>query len=446
MSPQLASNVKEWRSHVARSRRCRTGAVAGRTIVGLALVAQAASALEQVGAMSDPRTNEAVALMLGYAERTGLATGRPPRRYLWTDAFAVCNFLGLARATGNERLAQLALHLVDQVHRTLGRHRPDDARKGWISGLSEREGAAHPTQGGLRIGKERPERRPDEVFDEQLEWDRDGQYFHYLTKWMHALDQATRATGQPQYAIWARELAQTAEHAFTHQTSARSQAPRIYWKMSIDLTRPLVPAMGQHDPLDGYVTFVQLRATAARLPPAVREPGVDTEIRHFAGMVQTGQWATDDPLGIGGLLFDAHRVNQLIQQGAPGDEGLVVDLLAAALNGLRHYVQRGESALPIEYRLAFRELGLVIGLHAVERMWQAAAREADAATLHPALRAPLEALREYLPLASEIESFWRHPEHRRATTWLEHRDINDVMLATSLAPEGFLTLSAPAGR
>jgi hypothetical protein len=391
--------------------------------------------------MSDPRTNEAATLMQGFAERTGVTSRQPPRRYLWTDAFAVCNFLGLARATGDERFSQLALQLVDQVHRTLGRHRPDDTRKGWISGLSEREGAAHPTQGGLRIGKERPERRPDEVFDEQLEWGRDGQYFHYLTKWMHALDQVTRATGEARYALWARELAQTAEHAFTYQPSARTQAPRIYWKMSIDLTRPLVPAMGQHDPLDGYVTFLQLRTTAAQLPRAMREPGVDTAVRHFGVMIRDGQWATDDPLGIGGLLVDAYRLHQLLQQGALADEELVGELLAAALSGLQHYVQRGESALPTEYRLAFRELGLVIGLHAVERMWHTAAGRDAAARAHPEPRAQLEVLRRYLPLASEIESFWRDPEHRRATTWLEHRDINDVMLATGLAPEGFLVLS-----
>jgi len=396
--------------------------------------------------MSDPRINDAVALMRDYADRTGLVSRRSPRRYLWTDAFAVCNFLGLARATGDEAFTQLALQLVDQVHRTLGRHRPDDTRKGWISGLSEREGAAHPTQGGLRIGKERPERRPDEVFDEQLEWDRDGQYFHYLTKWMHALDQVTRATGQAQYALWARELAQTAEHAFGYQPSARSQAPRIYWKMSIDLTRPLVPAMGQHDPLDGYVTFLQLRATAAQLPRAVREPTLDAGLGHLATMIEGGQWATDDPLGIGGLLIDAHRLHELRRQGAPVDEGLIGDLLTAALTGLRHYEQRGEHALPIEYRLAFRELGLVIGLHAVERMWQAGADRDAAAPTHPELRARLEALRQYLPLAGEIESFWREPEHRCATTWVEHRDINDVMLATSLAPDGFLVLSPPPGR
>ena len=34
--------------------------------------------------------------------------------------------------------------------------------------------------------------------------------------------------------------------------------------MSIDLTRALVPSMGQHDPLDEYISNLQLRATARR--------------------------------------------------------------------------------------------------------------------------------------------------------------------------------------
>src|SRR5436190_2055552 len=115
--------------------------------------------------------------MVHFAERTG-SDGVNPRRYLWTDAVAVCNFLGLAHATGDGRYRNMALELVDRVHRVLGRHRPDEPRTGWISGLAEREGQAHPTRGGLRIGKPLPERGADEPFDERLEWERDGQYLH----------------------------------------------------------------------------------------------------------------------------------------------------------------------------------------------------------------------------------------------------------------------------
>src|SRR5688500_20063875 len=100
----------------------------------------------------------ALRLMQSFAERTGLSSDVVPRRYLWTDAFAVCNFLALGEV-------ELAEALVAQVHTVLGRHRPDDVRRGWISGLDEATGAAHPTRGGLRIGKALPERGTNEVFD-----------------------------------------------------------------------------------------------------------------------------------------------------------------------------------------------------------------------------------------------------------------------------------------
>lgn len=166
--------------------------------------------------MSNVRIEHAVALMEGFGQRTGLTSQQDPRRYLWTDAFAVCNFLALARATGNERYTELALRMVDQVHHSLGKQRTDNSARGWISGLSEPEGEAHPTRGGLRIGKALPERRPDESFDQQLEWERDGQYFHYLTKWTHALDQVARSTGEPRYRRWASELALTAADTFSY--------------------------------------------------------------------------------------------------------------------------------------------------------------------------------------------------------------------------------------
>ena len=75
-------------------------------------------------------------IMDEFARSTGLEPpGESPRRYLWTDAFAVCNFLELWRRTGEDKYKELALRLVDQVHHILGKHREDDSRKGWISGL-----------------------------------------------------------------------------------------------------------------------------------------------------------------------------------------------------------------------------------------------------------------------------------------------------------------------
>jgi len=90
-------------------------------------------------------------IMTEFGELTGLSTGgKVPRHYLWTDAFAACNFLELYRQTGDETYNHLALLLVDQVHNILDRHREDDLRTGWISGLDELEGNMHPTKGGIK--------------------------------------------------------------------------------------------------------------------------------------------------------------------------------------------------------------------------------------------------------------------------------------------------------
>jgi hypothetical protein len=370
----------------------------------------------------------AAELMNGFAARTGVTTGAsaasPARRYLWTDAFAVCNFLGLARATGDAGYTELARQLVERVHRTLGRHRDDHPRRGWISGLSEADGAEHPTLGGLRIGKPLPERPPGEPANEgvndRLEWDRDGQYFHYLTRWMHALDQLARATGEERYRRHALELAAAAHQRFVSGPPGRL---RMYWKMSIDLMRPQVASMGHHDPLDGYVTCLALEATRASLGGRGRDLGPDLgdAIADLRAMIEPSALATGDPLSIGGLLVDAHRLTQLDR-----DPGLRDAIVRAAELGLAHYAADPDLQRPASQRLPFRELGLAIGLSAARL--DAAPRWA-----------------RYAGLGSAIESFWLDPGHRRAATWVDHLDINEVMLATCLAPDGFLGTLAGSG-
>lgn len=385
---------------------------------------------------------DACELMERFAERTGLTSERPKRRYLWTDAFAVCNFLGLAQVTGESRYTDLALRLVDQVHHVLGAHRADDPRTGWISGLSKGEGEAHPTQGGLRIGKELPERGIADSFDEQLEWQRDGQYFHYLTKWMHALDQVYRWAGQSQFHTWARELAKAAHDAFAYGEPGRR---RMVWKMSTDLSRPLVSTMGQHDPLDGLVTYTQLQTPT---PTASRAPnGLDLEdaTLDFAGMLAVESLATADPLGLGGLLMDAARVAQLRALGASTDDDLLAALLEAALRGLEHYARQNDSRQPASRRLGFRELGLAIGLAAIELIEHESTAGQGELSRKREVRRLVRALAPYRALGAAIESFWLHPEHQRVPTWREHRDINEVMLATRLVPDGFLLLPKEPG-
>lgn len=325
------------------------------------------------------RTERARDIMSRFAEQTGLTSARTQRRYLWTDSFAVCNFLGLEQH-------DLALGLVDRVHQTLGRYREDSARTGWLSGDE-----AHPAAAGLRIGKPLPERAPGEPMDERLEWDRDGQYFHYLTKWMHALDQVAHATGRPMFRDWAQELARAARRAFVTDG-------RMHWKMSIDLTRPLVESMGQHDPLDGFITCLQL--------------DLADEAAHFARLINRRALATVDPLGIGGLLFDAQRLDVVLRQrNVRGGAELRDAIVEAAHLGFVRWREHMDLDAPAETRLAFRELGLAIGL---------------------AFTA------EHQRTRAAIERFWLDPVHQRSRTWTEHEDINSVMLATALMPDGLL--------
>ena len=158
----------------------------------------------------------------------------------------------------------------------------------------------------------------------------------------------------------------------------------------------------------------------------------------FSAMLQSAELVTADALGIGGLLADAYRVEQLIRLGATIDDALIKRLLDAALAGLMAYVNSGELQAPSRYRIAFRELGLSIGLEAVQRMRRDVLKQRSSLGTQDQVR--LEALLQYVPIGDEIESFWRQPGQRSTNTWLEHRDINEVMLATRLAADGFLEL------
>jgi len=369
-------------------------------------------------------------IMQAFAVRTGLiSTAVNPKRYLWTDAFAVCNFLRLYQDSGDIKYKDLALKLVDQVHHILGRHREDDARSGWISGLNEEEGEKHPTIGGLRIGKTLNERKPGEPHDDQLEWEQDGQYFHYLSKWMHALSRVTQVTGDQRYNRWAIELAKTAHAKFSYILQGHMEK-RMYWKMSIDLSHPLVSSMGQHDALDAFITYQELAVTAAADPERSEDTDLSTEIADALSMCHNIHWMTDDPLGLGGLLTDACRLMQLIIHGNLEGEDMLLKLLPTAKEGLDAFLNTNILSYPAEYRLAFREMGLAIGLKAIKKM------------LHFFPDEPLvKNLKYYQSLADEIINFWLSKENQQNSTWQEHIDINSVMLATALAPEGCYELN-----
>ena len=115
---------------------------------------------------------------------------------------------------------------------------------------------------------------------------------------------------------------------------------------------------------------------------------------------------------------------------------LVAALLAAVGTGLERYVEEAELQAPPHHRLAFRELGLAIGLAGLSVLQSAPL----ASRLKSSSLTSLGEIARRAPLRSEIESSWLRPANRQTPTWMAHQDINDVMLATSLMPEGFLAI------
>lgn len=388
----------------------------------------------------DREENVALAckIMREFAAETGLANReKPPKRYLWTDAFAVCNFLELYHRSQDEDWLLLAKRLVDQVHHTLGRQRSDAAKSGWLSGLSEDEGELHPTRGGLRIGKRMKDRAPDEPMDERQEWERDGQYYHYLTKWMRALCRLSRIAEEPGYLRWAMELAQTTHRAFRF-TSGPEGVPGLHWKMSVDLRRSLVPSVGQHDPLDGLVTCRELQLAARRFPQQTL-PDLEREITELSTMCRDRDFSTNDTLGIGSMLSDACRIGELVIKDGFQDLRLFQQMVHDALLSLEN-LGGGFLGQQAKYRLAFRELGLSIGLKGVMRLARLVEEYPDVRGGEVAswLQPSLESMLWFLKMPEKIERFWIEEMRKGSEHWRGHGDINMVMLATSLAPEQFL--------
>jgi hypothetical protein len=63
---------------------------------------------------------------------------------------------------------------------------------------------------------------------------------------MHALDRVAQVSGDATYRRWACELAHAACKGFIRGSAAGSR--QLFWKMSIDLTRPQVASTARPDP------------------------------------------------------------------------------------------------------------------------------------------------------------------------------------------------------
>jgi len=201
-----------------------------------------------------------------------------------------------------------------------------------------------------------------------------------------------------------------------------------------------VASMGHHDPLDGLITCMEIREQPAGQPESA-SLDLTAEIADLAGMCQGANWTTPDPLGLGGLLADAWRLVHLQSTKArPLLPGVLPDMLEAAVVGLSIFTRDNSMHLPAAQRLAFRELGLSIGLQAIPRIEALVSLRPDFYNAQARLDSLLEALKNHLPLQEQIEEFWLDPPNREVPSWKDHADINMVMLATSLAPEGYLDL------
>ena len=68
------------------------------------------------------------------------------------------------------------------------------------------------------------------------------------------------------------------------------------------------------------------------------------------------------------MLTDAYQPEKLQDEGAHVDAWLINRLLKASTNGLKKFSKRRQLQYPAEHCLAFRELGLLMWLHAVKRV------------------------------------------------------------------------------
>ncbi|MGZ3580571.1 MAG: hypothetical protein ACXWMH_07325, partial [Syntrophales bacterium] len=195
---------------------------------------------------------------------------------------------------------------------------------------------------------------------------------------------------------------------------------------------------GHHDPLDGLITYMELKA-AVEGSKKSKELDLSKEVKDMAAICEGKNWATDDPLGMGELLSTAYKLAQLMTDTDSEQEELLNDLLDSSITGLRLFERRNQLKHSSDYRLAFRELGLSIGLHAIERLPELI-KQSPRFSENPRLHSQMKDLTRYTSLSNTIEAYWLDDTNRQATGWIAHRDINMVMLATSLAPEGYISI------
>lgn len=287
----------------------------------------------------------------------GLCCDGHHRRYLWTDAFAVLAYTSLAerlqekqehtpspQQDSSDKYRQAAHKLVDVVHQCLGTPASITSSKNMSK---MRVDDSSPTgYVGLRIGK--TESRP--VTDYGMRYD--GQYWHYIDKWLLALARLGRVAD-------GIGIAKSCFPYFYDDNSAGGGGG-MRWKLSVDATPPpdLERAYPNDDTLTALIVFSILEQQQRRLLMNVKNnsgandsdkkklvsSSLENEITTLQSSLQGYKpRVTDDPLGWGmEAIFD-----QFID-GHPRRQALV-SLQSSALH---------PSHL---YSLPFRSYGALMG-------------------------------------------------------------------------------------
>ncbi|KAL2022561.1 hypothetical protein VTK56DRAFT_5168 [Thermocarpiscus australiensis] len=323
------------------------------------------------------------------AARTWTAPDRPGAggyrgRYLWTDAFGVVNFITLSKETASPVYLTLAKQLAKTVHDVLGSNREGTARL-------PRATDAEPLKGGLRIGKISAHGS-----------DCDGQYHHYLTLWMFALNRLALATGEKEYNQLAVQLAIAIYPHFVVRRDGH--ALRMVWKVSTDMERVLVPSEGHLDAATGFVVYRLLQRTAEQLEGISGTLG--SEISDYQELMSRGDKlsVSRDPLDLGMGLWMCHFFRDEDWAATLGSQGL--EMARTVLDEKSGLMARDASR-----RLAFREFGACLGLQCYG--------------VDEELRARVDAL----------VSFWHH--YLEKSTEQDLRPITLVMYAAALIPGAF---------
>ncbi|KAJ0422377.1 hypothetical protein BJY00DRAFT_311098 [Aspergillus carlsbadensis] len=336
-------------------------------------------------------------------------------RYLWTDAFGVLNLLTLHRETSSlspesapaDIYLTLAARLITTVHETLGRTRDGTSR---LPGASD----DNPLGGGLRIGK-MDAGGPDG----------DGQYHHYLTLWMFALNRMSLACGERSYNDAAIALARAIHAPFF--SSRGSSKPRMVWKMSSGLDEVLVGSEGNLDAVDGFVVFRLLQAANKYFQSGISGSGdgggdiLAEEIDDYHRVMERKgrHFVSSDPLDLGMTLWTMQWVanEEWAEEIVESCFERVYDLLETSQHLSRNH----------KYRLAFREFGTALGIKCMSSQDPEKERSVD-------LRGYADRILESWASAMEVSLGDERRDHSTPTGM---KAITRVMYAAAVVPGAF---------